>query len=920
MMSTHKLTAGDGYTYLIRQTAAHDAEQRGRKSLGDYYTAKGESPGQWIGRGLASFGDPEGRTLITDLERGQWKIAHGSPVTEGQMKYLFGLGMHPNAGPIAEYLITKGIGHKAATKAASLGRPFLINTASTELQRRLAVAFRDHNLSVSRPWNTPLDERLRAQLRSDISRKLFNEQYERQPIDERELTGFIATQSRDQTTSTAGYDLTFSPVKSFSVLWALAPRSLSETLAECHDQAVSDTLEYLQDNAAFTRVGTDGVAQIDTEGFIAARFTHRDSRAGDPDLHTHVAVSNKIRARGLDGVARWLALDGRPLFKNSVAASEFYNSRLEAHAAEMAGLEFEDRAPTQRGKRAVREIVGIPSALCDLFSARRLMIRDRYTELAKQFQADHGREPTTPEAIALSQQATLETRTAKHEPRSLAEQRQQWRAQAIEHLGSQQSLSTLLVDVQAPAHRAEITITDEWIAEQARTVVDVVSQTRSSWQINHVFAEAQRRVRAAGAASDATLADIITKAALDAPLSLEHARLTDTDLNEPDFLRRRDGASVYTTHGTQLFTSAEILAAERRIFAAAARTDGRRATTDDVEMALSAQKALRRRTLNPGQEAVVRQMACSGARVQLALAPAGSGKTTAMAALSGAWQESGGRVLGLSPGANQAQLLRDDIDTETDTVDKFIWLHKHPEAFDDPARSWFDAIDDTTLIIVDEAGKAGTAQLDAVITTALARGASVRLIGDDQQLASIAAGGVLRDIDTTYGALNLTEIVRFKSRAEAQAGLALRVGDPSGLAFYADKRRIHVGSDDTIISMVYQRWADDTAAGHDTLMLAPTNEIVTQLNERARLDRLVALAVEAPNGGRAVDSREVPLGDGSRASVGDIVTTRRNKRRLRISGAGDFVRNGYRWRIQKVHRDGGLTVGRLDTGQRTTLP
>ncbi len=45
---------------------------------------------------------------------------------------------------------------------------------------------------------------------------------------------------------------------------------------------------------------------------------HRDSRAGDPDLHTHVAVANKVQT--VDG--RWLSIDGRVLFKANVAASE----------------------------------------------------------------------------------------------------------------------------------------------------------------------------------------------------------------------------------------------------------------------------------------------------------------------------------------------------------------------------------------------------------------------------------------------------------------------------------------------------------------------------------------------------------------------------------------------------------------------
>ena len=54
-MSLHKLTAGDGYTYLTRQVAASDATERGTASLGDYYTEKGESPGHWMGCGLAGL-------------------------------------------------------------------------------------------------------------------------------------------------------------------------------------------------------------------------------------------------------------------------------------------------------------------------------------------------------------------------------------------------------------------------------------------------------------------------------------------------------------------------------------------------------------------------------------------------------------------------------------------------------------------------------------------------------------------------------------------------------------------------------------------------------------------------------------------------------------------------------------------------
>ena len=72
-------------------------------------------------------------------------------------------------------------------------------------------------------------------------------------------------------------------------------------------------------------------------------------------------------------------------------------------------------------------------------------------------------------------------------------------------------------------------------------------------------------------------------------------------------------------------------------------------------------------------------------------------------------------------------------------------------------------------------------------------GPRVRLIGDDQQLAAIGAGGVLRDIKNIHGALHLTELHRFTDRAEAQASLALREGDPGALGFCLDHGRVHVG-------------------------------------------------------------------------------------------------------------------------------
>lgn len=476
-----------------------------------------------------------------------------------------------------------------------------------------------------------------------------------------------------------------------SALWAIAPLEVATVVEACHDAAVADALAWLETHAAFTRTGTNGVAQVDTTGLIAAAFTHRDSRSGDPDLHTHVAVSNKVATVADDGVVRWLALDGQPLHWFTVAASELYNTRLEAHLGHGLGLAFAEVAH-QRGKRAVREIVGMSAQLMAAWSSRRAAIESRTAELSKRFQAAHGREPTHVEAIALAQQATLETRGAKHEPRSLAEQRQTWRSQAIEVLGGARELTAMLGAVLSRPARQIERVDDEWIAAQAQQVIATVAASRATWQRHHVLAEAQRCIRGTGHAANDTLADTITEVALAQPLSLAHINVDDGEKGEPRQLRRRDGTSVYTRHGSTTYTSAELLAAERRTIDAARHHGGRVVDDVDVELAL-ADSAARGKQLNAGQAALVSEMACSGRRLALALAPAGTGKTTAMAALSHAWRSSGGAVLGLAPTAAAAIELAEDLSAPTDTIAKYVWsATPDGRVTGTAAPRWFDQV------------------------------------------------------------------------------------------------------------------------------------------------------------------------------------------------------------------------------------
>lgn len=863
-MTLHKLSAGSGYEYLTRQVAAMDSTEKRHAALADYYSAKGEAPGVWMGSGLTAIDG----------------IGTGDLVTAEQMLQLFGHGLDPMTGE-------------------RLGRPYRLYDnqlaedfrAEVELRTRALIA--DKAFAISAPAAD-----VRARARTEVAREFFAEEHGREPANPRELDAALKRYARPPRTAVAGFDLTFSPVKSVSTLWAIAPREVAAVIEQAHQAAVSDALRFIEREALFTREGLNGARQVETRGLIAAAFTHRDSRAGDPDIHTHVAVANKVQTTG----GKWLAIYGRVLYESVVAASETYNTALEQHLSKSLAVQFAERPGTERGKRPVREIVGIDPLLNQQWSKRRRAIDVRRGELSRDFVQSHGRPPTPPEAIALAQRANLETRDSKHEPRSLAEQRTTWRAEAAHALGSQGAVDRMIDRALHPVASNPEAVSAAWVQATAQRVVTELEAHRATWKATHVHAEAQRQVR--GIDIESGHLETVVGWVIDDVLGRLSVHLTpDLDtINEPEKLRRTEGTSVYRHTGRDLFTSQRILEAEQQITAAASRLDGRTLPPEVVDVALL-ESAANGVTLNAGQAELVRDMATSGRRVHVGIAAAGSGKTTAMRTLARAWGDPDGQVVGLAQSAAAAAALRAETGIPSDTLAKLV--HDLDTRRPSPLAL---SIGPETLVIVDEAGMADTLTLARIIDHAIDNGASVRLIGDDRQLSAIGAGGILRDIATSHRAARLDELMRFADPAEAVASLALRDGDPSALGYYLDQDRVHVGDITTSTDAVFTAWSEDRAAGLDSLMLAPTRELVSELNQRARTARLDGMMPHA----------DLELADGNRASIGDTIRTRRNDRRLTTSPT-DWVKNGDRWTIADI--DGGALTGRHATsGLRVTLP
>ena len=187
---------------------------------------------------------------------------------------------------------------------------------------------------------------------------------------------------------------------------------------------MSSALRFLEDRALFTRTGHAGCRQEPTRGAVAAAFDHWDSRAGDPNLHTHVVLANKVQ--GMDGA--WRSVDSRALHHAIVTVSELYEALLVDEVARRVPVRWGWRGRGPRRSPAF-ELDGVADELMAAFSQRSTQIDAAMTAVVARFAATHGRAPNRIEIVQLRQDVTRITRPAKQvHPLGLLLQR--WRRRA----------------------------------------------------------------------------------------------------------------------------------------------------------------------------------------------------------------------------------------------------------------------------------------------------------------------------------------------------------------------------------------------------------------------------------------------------------------------------------------------------------
>ncbi|HAB17486.1 MAG TPA: hypothetical protein DCE44_13670, partial [Verrucomicrobiales bacterium] len=669
-----------------------------------------------------------------------------------------------------------------------------------------------------------------------------------------------------------GWDLTFSAPKSVSVLYSQGDPWIREQVEAAHRAAVISTLEYLEQNALWTRRGHAGAFR-ESVGMCAALFPHPTSRAGDPQVHIHVVIASVcVRDDGTTG-----SILSKPLFVHKMVAGALYRAALGTELIARLGVEL-----TQRGRHGF-EVAGVVGSLTRAFSKRRDQVLRRLAE----------RGESGPEA---ARRATLASRPPKeHLPRR--DLFAMWEA-----VGRGVGWST----AQAQALLGKRSLPVGPIP--ARDIVKAVKHL-SQYQAHFTCRDVVR-----------ALADEVQSKGFRVGQIQEAARAI-----LPKLIR------LGQLHGEDQFTTKATLRMEREFFA---RVVAGRDSNRHLVSARFVGTHLGTRPLSDEQKAAVLHITTTPGAVKVVSGLAGTGKSTMLATAREVWEKSGYTVIGVSLTGKAAESLTQSAGIKSYTLASVLWQMNEPivsvagvtlartsTPLAPKAPAWSPVhglklphltfgvggvdgkkISSKTIVVVNEAGLVGTRQMADLVDRLTAARAKVILVGDRRQNPPIEAGAPFESLATRVSHATLKDIQRQNEPWAREMVKDLAVGNVrKALDELNGRGRIHVlqNKEETV-----SRWVDDwrrSGPPRDNLILASTREEVSALNKAAQEKREQCGELSKSY----VEHRD------QKFHVGDRVIFDANSSRLKVN-------NGTLGEVLRASGDD--LVVRLDSGTRVTVP
>jgi conjugative relaxase-like TrwC/TraI family protein len=684
------------------------------------------------------------------------------------------------------------------------------------------------------------------------------------------------------------FDLTVSAVKSVSVLHAsyrVAARQARQrgeqdqaaaldARAAAIEAALMDSareaMAWLERHATYTRTGHHSARTgewRDGDGLAASLFLHHLSREGDPQLHVHVAIWNRVqRADGADD--KWRTLDSRSLHNQRLAVAPVADRILETKLSKLG------YAMVARADGNGAEVGGVGQDVMDLFSSRAVAVTSELDRLAREYEAVRGRPPSRRTLWLLHQRAGQNTRRTKAEARRTiagqtgtaepteAQRLAAWEAQTARR--EVHALSAVHEQVAAfaaeRAARAPAVLDDAAKRTAARIAVAEVQKLHAVWSMAQLRFEVHRALPVLEPGTDGqAVVDEVARLAVCGRSGTEVVQVTSPDITDVTSLgsRASDGGSIYRPPNQERYCILAHLDTEEQILQAAKRTLPQLISHEQ------ARAAVQRTGLTFEQRDAVVMMLTAAAATTVLVAPAGAGKSHTMAGFARLWTTfTGRRVIGLTTSTNAARVLAHEGLAESYNIAQFLGKTEGSDELRRPVPLHQDDV-----LVLDEASQLSTADLAMIGEAARQAGARIVATGDTAQLGAAEAGGMFRLLAREVPAAELHEVRRFDGAWERQASIRLRDGDPAAVAAYDRHGRIRGADHETASDRAASMWLADHLRGKDVLLLAGSNAEAAELSRRVQAKLTQLGTVGLP---------QAALSDGNHAGVGDLIRARLN--------------------------------------------
>ena len=687
-------------------------------------------------------------------------------------------------------------------------------------------------------------------------------------------------------------------------------------------------MQHLQDWAV-TRTGS-GVARVDGEdtvrfertGLVVSSWLQGTSRDGDPQDHIHNQVARMSRT---DADGKWRAVDTAGLRAQIGAVRATFGTHLRSELTRRFGVEW---IPRKDGDGW--EIKGITRAQIEKYSTRTQTIDAETSRLVQVWKDRHGgRDPDRRQLLYIRQEATMASRQGKEDgpvdhDRLLEQAEAKWEAADGTRLAAVAGrVSNLRGPYAAPREPAQPGAAPSHDAQMRvmQTALARVQEHHTTWlraDLMREIADSMPPESHAMAPADAVA---LVNQLTDRALAGDAGQVVSLEAPEwppvPDYLRRElDGRSVYTRPGTERYATSVQIAREKDLLDATSKQGAPHLTREQSAELLGAEAgeleaAALAKAHEPTPQLVSGVTLAQAAALHASLTsdrtgyatvgPAGTGKTHVAAMAARMWTEAAkGDVILLAPSQAAADVLRHATGGQYPVYNfaQFLGHLENERGARGPV-----VIEPDTLLLADESSMTSMADLRDTARYAAENGSAFRLLGDDGQLTAPEGGGGLSLITRSQEHVRLAEPKRFAAEWEADASLRLRAGDAAVLDKYEEHGRIRGGGTlDEVMDEARKQFLAGFLQGKDVLLMAQSNEHTRAMSARIRDDLQHLGLVER--------GAEASLREGAKASVGDLIVTRRNDHRIGVA-------NGNAWRVEKIDGET-ITMRRMLDADRET--